>query len=161
MKIFGYFTRWISEKFRRRIPLETVYYAHSLRKYNTLEEKNEYTVLKQQFSDVYCPNNESIQNARCPMDACLQRVGQCNVLAFSTFQGYVGKGVYLEIMKARKLGLPVYLVDGVQVSLCTEPLIVLGYDWAVRYAVLESNYIVSHPFMEEEEMSLLYDIGEF
>ena len=89
-----------------------IYYAHHLWKYGTEIEAWELDLIRQHFPgwEIVNPNG-AIEQGRPSEDImadCLQKVRECGALVFSSLSGVIGKGVYLELMEADRLSLPIY-----------------------------------------------------
>lgn len=124
-----------------------VYYAHSIRIYNTKREKMELRYLKRFFTAVaiFNPNrNWGTHDGAAIMKRCLDKVKESSILTFSLWEGLIGRGVHDEIMQAFKCKIPVYYLspDADLISILRSNVeIVNPADW-VHYAE------ISHPFME-------------
>ena len=123
---------------------DVIYYSHSMRKYDTKAEKKELSIIAKAFTQlaIYNPNNKEIQNSSFPMVACLKVIedDQTKVVVFSTYKDHVGRGVYTEVLEARMLGKPVYMIKGRKViSFDNMRLRVIDRDWATYYAVVEKE----------------------
>lgn len=114
----------------------SVYYAHSMKKYHTLAEKQEFRLLQDTFPDdiLYNPNNEDVRTAPSPMDYCLERVKSCDALAFSTISGYIGKGVWREIETAKREGLDVWMIQNKKIVAFTGTLQIINQNWHTKFA---------------------------
>ena len=117
---------------------DKIYYAHSMRIYNTKQEEKELKFLNNKFDNVINPNGG--MSASRSMDPYLREVDSCAGVVCSEFEKHIGRGVYEEIQHAlskdkrvyriyRRLG-KLYLkkVRGVKV--------VNPRDWAVKYGKL-------------------------
>ena len=95
--------------------IPVIYYAHSLRIYNTREEKKELETLEAYFYNglIFNPNRRSIQRAKDPMSECLRMLKDDSVtsLVFSSIQGYIEAGVYAEIRSAQKQKKPIFYLE--------------------------------------------------
>ena len=95
--------------------IPVLYYAHSMREYNTDKEQAELKAIQGIFWDalIFNPNRSSIQFSRDPMKACLNIVRDESVklIVFTEHEGAIEQGVYAEIQLARKLGKPVYCYE--------------------------------------------------
>lgn len=84
-----------------------IYYAHSRMKYNTLIEQYELALIRQRFpeAEIINPNGLVNQNQdnETAMQECYKLIGECNILVFSSISGVIGKGVYREIKRAKKI----------------------------------------------------------
>jgi hypothetical protein len=76
------------------------------------------------------------------MEYCLKFIRDyAQVLIFSEFQGYIGRGVYLEIEEARAKGIPIFLLRDGLFWLCPQVVIHDATDWTFKYAkVRETLY---------------------
>ena len=82
-----------------------VYYAHSKLIYNTEKEKEEFSIIKDNFKDsvIINPNEWIYDNGKEKdiMEQCYIFVKQSDIIVFSTIEdGFIGKGVYSEIQRA-------------------------------------------------------------
>ena len=82
-----------------------VYYAHSKLIYNTEKEKEEFSVIKDNFKDgvIINPNGWIYDNGKEKdiMEQCYIFVKQSDIIVFSMIEdGFIGRGVYTEIQKA-------------------------------------------------------------
>lgn len=89
--------------------MDTVYYAHSKLLYGTPEEKKQRKFIEDRFEKVICPHRDigelgSIE----PYLEIIEK--QCTHVVCSEFLEKVGKGVWEEVKKARKLKLPIYCI---------------------------------------------------
>ena len=87
-----------------------IYYARPISLYNTKQDERDITLLKRLGFDVVNPNKEELQERYKTegMDAFLQAIDDCDVLAFRSFQdGKISAGVKKEIDKANELLMPV------------------------------------------------------
>lgn len=84
-----------------------IYYAHSRMKYNTLIEQYELALIRQKFPEAEIINPNGTVDQTLPeediMQECYKLIGECNMLAFSSISGVIGKGVYREIKRAKKI----------------------------------------------------------
>ena len=82
--------------------------------YGTEQEAQEIKLIEESFSRclLYNPNRREIQRAKNPMRECLKIVKDSSLqgLIFSSRDGFVSMGVYTEIMTARKMRLPIYVI---------------------------------------------------
>lgn len=90
-----------------------IYFAHSLRDYNTPKETSDEATIKRFFQrGTVNPNGKLEQrNWQAKAQALIQ---PCKAVVFTEWQGYIGKGVSFEIEFALEIGLPVYLLRGGQ-----------------------------------------------
>lgn len=129
-----------------------IYYAHSMKKYDTAAEKEEEQKIYAHFDSdrdfyddvVYNPNNGDVAKAVSPMDYCLEIIKTADILCFSTCNGYyVGKGVYREVEQARRLNIPVYLITETGLVKFTGAVNVIDRNWHTHYAKVCKRL---HPF---------------
>jgi len=115
---------------------EITYFAHSMRIYNTEEEEQLLARIQKKFGgEVLNPNCPEVSKARDPMDACYLMITASQRLVFSEHQGHLGRGVYSEILFARKRQMPIYLVTRWRVKRYNGYFeIVDPSDWKIRYA---------------------------
>jgi hypothetical protein len=111
--------------------IDVVYYAHSMKIYNTEREKWEIGLLQACFPEgiIYSPNRLYIQHHKKPMQACLKVVKDpvVTALAFSTNdRKYISLGVYAEIRAAQKRGIPIYEIGEAFVRMFSRGLSVIG-----------------------------------
>lgn len=84
-----------------------IYYAHHLWKYNTEIEEYELNLIRQTFPNAtICNPSVDInqhQNESDIMKDCLEAVDDSDIVVFSSVSGVVGKGVYDEVTRAKKV----------------------------------------------------------
>ena len=121
--------------------MKSIYYAHSLRIYNTEQEQLELKQIAELFPsrEIINPNGmvDEIKEA-------YQLIDKSDGVVASEYKHHVGKGVYDEICHAlSKKKFVVVLRDGRLFRVYSEHQIeVLDVDWAVYYAkVYEGFYI--------------------
>jgi len=110
-----------------------IYYAHSMRKYNTEAETYEISQLSQLLPKCEIVNpNGLVSN----MDESYALVDTCDALVFTEYQGHIGKGVYCEIEYALKKHLRVAsLFQGKFTRVRSmKEFDVVDVDWGVYYA---------------------------
>ena len=116
--------------------MNKIYYAHSLCKYSTRTEKAEIRQIRRLLHCKVVNPREAVSNTgggSKAMADCLELVRKMPGLVFSEYTGYIGRGVYAEVMLARELGKPVWLLRDRRLY-DTFELELLGGDWAIRYA---------------------------
>ncbi|MCD6484574.1 MAG: hypothetical protein J7L47_05620 [Candidatus Odinarchaeota archaeon] len=88
-----------------------IYFSHSLKEYNTAEEKEAIVLIKKHFPQhvLLNPNLFEYQGTMFPY---LLMVKVSDVLVFKRYRGYVTSGVGREIEYALELGIPVYELKG-------------------------------------------------
>lgn len=92
-----------------------LYYAHSMKIYNTEQEERELQRLQTFFKgeEIYNPNCDEIQNSITPMIKCFDILKSKEIthLVFSHVFRYIPNGVYAEICLTRKLKKPVFILN--------------------------------------------------
>lgn len=119
-----------------------LYYAHSLRKYNNIEEKKELELIKKHFGE-----QTTIFNPNCQKVSSIGREGsimryllnlirkEIDILVFSTYCDFIGRGVYDEIMAAKDKKIPIFIIkDGKVEKYDSNQIKLLGINWAIQYA---------------------------
>jgi hypothetical protein len=85
------------------------YFAHSMEKYNTAQEQQEYDFIVKHFNGfVICPNKHI--GERGSIEPYLGIVAKVDVVFVSEFEGCVGRGVYEECICSMKNKIPVYVL---------------------------------------------------
>jgi len=117
-----------------------LYYAHSMRTYDTPKEKRETEILEACFPKYYifCPNKKSPvkwQSLRGNevMQECFKRVKKSRVIVATEYKGTVGKGVFEEVKLALKLKKLVYVLRAFTLTIITDVEIVDRNNWAGGY----------------------------
>ena len=115
-----------------------VYYAHSLLIYNTLREKRELKFLKRKYNNICNPNGEiKWYGSIIPY---LNKVKESNIVIFSEYKNFIGKGVYLEIKTALENNIQVLCLRKklLQYKLFTIKKIKLfnQFDWKIEYGII-------------------------
>ena len=86
-----------------------IYYAHHQWKYNTTVEMYEVSLIRRYFPNATLFNpsidlkTDSTDEAVI-MKECLETVRNSDILVYSSLDGCVGKGVYLEVAEAKNNG---------------------------------------------------------
>lgn len=112
-----------------------VYYAHSMVLYNTSEEEEDVEFLKQLYKRVICPNKD-IGKAERGMKAYLKIVEWADLLVVREFEGFIGFGVYKEIWRAKRFGIPVKCIRGKRLIEVKDAVIRNPRDYRKYYAEL-------------------------
>ena len=109
-----------------------IYYAHSKKIYNTKREEEERNKILQKFpkAELICPNRDV--GEKFSLVPYLKIVRDCNIVVCSEFDGFVGKGVYWEILTAMDNNKPVFNVTK-DFKKVTDIIIVDKNDWTVKY----------------------------
>jgi hypothetical protein len=85
-----------------------VYYAHHQWKYGTKVEEYELNLIKRYFPNatIFNPSTDikTIGSEQEIMKECLETVDNSDIIVFSSMDGVIGKGVYTEVMEAKKKG---------------------------------------------------------
>lgn len=93
----------------KRYQYQLGYYAHSMQKYNSIEEKLEYEFIKQNFyGTTICPNTQIGEKGF--IEPYLDIVRKADVLFASEFNECIGKGVYDECKLALEMKIPIYVI---------------------------------------------------
>jgi hypothetical protein len=106
-------------------------------KYGTKEEKRELSILRKHFKKVIDPSQLPPQRSGYEaMQACFELIeSSATALAFSTYRGHIGRGVYQEINLALARGLPVFQIRRRKIEKFAGELSVTDPDdWSIRYA---------------------------
>ncbi len=85
-----------------------VYYAHSIKIYDTEVEEEEYSFLREKYENVFNPNTEIEYKKEEGMRPYLDVVITSDLIICSEFEGYIGKGVFREVEFALRNNIPVY-----------------------------------------------------
>ncbi len=85
------------------------YFAHPVSTYGTEQEKTALKILRKEYPLLLCPNTD-MQNFGGDMKYYLKIVEWCDAVLVMTDKGFIGRGVYQEIQKARKLKKPVFVI---------------------------------------------------
>lgn len=86
-----------------------VYYAHSIKIYDTPQEKRELEFLSENF-DVFNPNTEIQYNSQTQMTPYFEAVKKSDILITSEYKKHIGKGVFREISLALKNNIPSFVL---------------------------------------------------
>lgn len=117
-----------------------VYYAHSMRIYNTEREAEELEYLHKTYGEENVINPANLRYGN-DMPAYFREISECDKVISSTYLGYIGRGVYTEIEHAQDEPLPVTVLRGSKKHGFRE-VNVEGVetfdrnDWSVAYGVL-------------------------
>lgn len=120
----------------------TAYYTHSIRKQGTPAELAEWEFIQKQFRGYELINPAwfdwdrlTIPPGAPQMEYCLQVIReQVDVLIFTEFQGYIGRGVWLEVQEARTKAIPIFLLRGQLLYLNPTLQVQDESSWAIHYA---------------------------
>lgn len=93
----------------RKRKVDTAYYAHSIRIYNSKLEKEEFDFINNRCKGkVICPNKELGELG--DIKKYLEVVKSCKEVYISEYGGMIGKGVFAECKTALKENIPVYII---------------------------------------------------
>lgn len=121
-----------------------VYYAHSMCIYNTKQEKNERTFLESfKELNIVCPNRDLSWSHKSDMELYLQSVKSLDLLIFSRFLDYVGKGVYTEIHEARAHDIPVILLEDYKFYMADELRLYNTWEWKISYGKIDPIHSIN------------------
>lgn len=111
-----------------------VYYAHSMRIYNSQRERQEVHFLRLRLHQVTNPNG--LLSRYGWKDEARKLIFHCDAIMVSEYREHIGKGVYTEIHFASAMHKPVFVLrDRELVPITLDNVeIVDPYDWKVRYA---------------------------
>ena len=112
-----------------------IYYAHSMKKYFTEDEKQEEEFIKKTFKDckVINPNNIRPGVRGLVMQPYLNEIVNCDLVICSEYKKTIGKGVYAEIKHALYLGKKVYVLREKKLLPVKDLRIKNDDDWAVGF----------------------------
>lgn len=87
----------------------SAYYAHSMRKYNSGAEADEFAFILDHFNgNVICPNKHLGELGS--IELYLKVIGTTSVVYASEYMNYVGRGVFDECAFALSENIPVFVV---------------------------------------------------
>lgn len=119
-----------------------LYYAHSMRIYNTAREAEETSIIQKAFPkyNLFCPNKHrpkywETSSGDIIMESCLNIVRKSQIVVASEYLDYIGRGVYLEVITALEHKIPCYVIRS------NEFFPILGVElidlnWTVMYGKL-------------------------
>ena len=119
-----------------------IYYAHSLRKYNTMQERVEIMQIQELFPQFEIVNPRgTISN----MDEAYSKITESDGVVATEYKEHIGKGVYGELCYALSKKKPVFVLrSGKLFKVYSEYQIeVVGIDCAVHYAKVCEGFSVS------------------
>ena len=117
----------------------SIYYAHSMRTYGTQAEKEQLHQLRRfGLGTIVNPNGRlSRDNWKAQAKALID---SCDILVFSEYQQWIGKGVTWEIEYAHSTNKAVYVLrNGCLQHVVEYDIGVAGWDWAIRWAYLSTS----------------------
>jgi hypothetical protein len=126
-----------ASRWRRRRGRPLIYYAHSMRCYNTPKEVAELAAIRRSFPGATIVNPSGFQYDGHGMTMFLRAVDQADMTIFSPYEGHLGRGVFVEVSRALQGKKPVYIVDENGPLPWRGAFRIINQDWAVRYAVPE------------------------
>jgi len=119
-----------------------VYYAHSLKIYNTKREKKELRYLKKKFFKIFNPKTELQWDLITKMQPYFEAVqGSCSIIV-SEYKKYIGRGVFDEIKIALKNKIPAYCLKRKFFRfklIKIKDVKYIGIDWKIYYGKLILN----------------------
>ena len=93
-----------------KIKGKSAYYSHSIRIYNTKEEREFFTTINKKFKGtVICPNNHIGELTNKQDYASIVKKMDC--IFVSEYKKHIGCGSYIECSIAIEHSIPVYLVE--------------------------------------------------
>ena len=120
----------------------TIYYAHSKQIYGTTREAEELDHMERKYPEVTIINPGDLGELK-DIKKYLKIVGKCNLVVVSEFDGYVGKGVFVEIARAFSNSIPVKVIresaSDFSLSKVNGIQIINEHDWKSKYAKLVVN----------------------
>ena len=112
-----------------------VYYAHSMKIYDTDREKDELKLIKSLYSNVVNPNGDI--KWRGTMEDYFEAVRESDIVVCSEYKGHVGKGVHDEIKEAQLHDIPVFVIRRGKFYPVKEISIDNAGDWGVNYGRID------------------------
>ncbi|KKN34220.1 hypothetical protein LCGC14_0795690 [marine sediment metagenome] len=115
-----------------------VYYAHSIKIYDTSQEVRELAYLNKEFT-VFNPKNEIRWNSLTKMTPYFEAVKKSDILVASEYKNHVGRGVYDEISIALSNSIPSFVLRKEHnFKLLEIQALKLDdiYDWKVYYGII-------------------------
>ena len=109
-----------------------VYYAHSKKIYNSEREKNEYLFIKNIYPKTLCPNKDIGELGS--LKPYLDIVKTMDLIIFSEYMNFIGKGVYAEIQTAIINKIPIKLFRNNNLLNINKLEINNKNDWAIKFA---------------------------
>lgn len=96
----------------RKPKIEIIYYAHSKRIYGTDAEKKEIETIRKAHHTAKIDNPPELFNSEPTWHKYMEaEFPKIDLVIFSDYRGYIGKGVHYEIEQAKKLSIPVKYLD--------------------------------------------------
>jgi hypothetical protein len=122
--------------------MKSVYYAHSMRIYNTDQEKLFFNKIASFFPKrkILNPNG-----AITDMKQAYRLINQADLVVATEYQGHIGKGVYDEMCYALSQKKLVHVLrNGCLFRVYSEHQIeVLDIDWQIHYARVYEGFVIS------------------
>lgn len=112
------------------------YFAHSLLDYDSEKETRAYEVLVNRFPGLLCPNRDLRYRG---MDKCYRIIRHSAGVVVLPRNGYIGRGVYMEILEALSFGKMVYALSYEPEPMLTRVVTVELHDptdWKRNYGTL-------------------------
>ncbi|NJD77950.1 MAG: hypothetical protein FIB08_12800 [Candidatus Methanoperedens sp.] len=112
------------------------YYAHSMQKYGSTQEKEELNFISKLLGICTVINPALIEYDGNGMQQYFEIIDACNIVIFSEYKKHIGKGVHSEIEYALSNNKPVFLLRGKILYECKDEMcrIINPDDWRVIYA---------------------------
>lgn len=124
--------------------MKKVYYAHSMKIYGSAREVNEFAFLYDKYSNAEVINPAYLNYKG--MKKYLEYVSKCDILVASELEGYIGKGVFCEIVRAMSDGIKVLVLrkkKGKEYALetVTGIQVLNQHDWKLKYGQILTKQI--------------------
>lgn len=87
-----------------------IYFAHSMKDYDTKREKKSLKYLRERFPNIVCPNNDLNLGSKMENYLSYIRNNVNFVIFMPNKNNFIGKGVWQEIKEARNKNIPVFLL---------------------------------------------------
>ena len=125
-------------------PDKQIYYAHSLKIYNTKREKKELRFLEKKFNNIFNPKTELKWDTLTKMEPYLKEVQNSNLIVASEYKKYIGRGVFDEIKTALENQIPTFCLKRRLFKfklVKIKNIKYIGIDWKIYYGkiVLDSK----------------------
>lgn len=123
-------------------PNKQVYYAHSLKIYNTKREKKKLRYLKKKNFKIFNPKTELQWDSMTKMQPYFEAVQSSCLIIASEYKKYIGRGVFDEIKIALYNKIPVYCLKRKFFKfklIKIKDIKYIGIDWKNHYGKLILN----------------------
>lgn len=112
-----------------------MYYAHSIRKYYLPIEADELHRIQEEFPNAIIRNpRDEIPMLDGSMEPFFEEIKRSQVLIFSEYKGSIGRGVYDEVMFAKKHHLKIWFLRNGKFHDKFDIRLDERKDWAIHYA---------------------------